>query len=176
MKKTMSVVRTLAFTAALLTATASVNAQAPSPPRAGTREVNVYFVYENSGGPLVSGELYSIVRWVSKTSPLQAALKALIAGPTSEEANLGYQSPTYAEGMRLASAKIKRGIAYAYFTRPPMPGNPPDLASLKFEEAVVKTAKQFPTVRKVVVCVNGIMEFGIGLVEGAPAPCPKEVR
>jgi spore germination protein GerM len=176
MGKTKSMVRMLAMVAALSTPSASVNAQKSSSASANTREVNVYYVYETSGGPLVSGELYSIVRWVSKRAPLQAALKALVEGPTSEVANLGYQSPAYAEGMKLASAKIKRGIAYAYFTRPPMPGNPPDMASLRFEEAVVKTAKQFPTVRKVVVCVNGIMEFGIGLVEGAPSPCPKEIN
>jgi hypothetical protein len=42
-----------------------------------------------------------------------------------------------------------------------------------FAGAVTETAKQFRGVRKVEVCVNGLNEFGIGMVSDAPVPCPK---
>ena len=44
---------------------------------------------------------------------------------------------------------------------------------LRFQEAVVKTAKQFPSVKKVIVCVNGLNEFGIGLVLDEAVPCQR---
>lgn len=149
------------------------NAQTSAGPRPRTKTVRVYFVYEGTDSTR-AGEIYALKRKVSLTAPLQGALEALVNGPTDDEAKHGYQAATYAEDMKLASVKIKRRIAYAYFTRPPIQGSPPDLASLKFKEAVTRTAKQFPGVRKVVVCVNGQNEFGIGMVEDAPRPCPKE--
>lgn len=172
-KISMATLSLIAFV--LLFPSLVLNAQKSPPSRTQTKEVKVYFVYENSEGPLVSGNLYALTRQVSKIAPLQGALEALVADPTEEEAKQGYNSAAYTAGMKLASARIKRRIAYAYFTRPAIEGSAPDLASLKFEEAVTRTARQFPTVKKVVVCVNGQMEFGIGLVEDAPKPCPREV-
>ena len=166
----------MTLTLPVLLGSVLLNAQQASPALSKTKEVEVYFRYENNGGPLVSGELYTLTRRVSKTAPLQGALAALVSRTTAEEENLGYQSAAYVEGMQLKSARIKRGIVYAHFTRPPIQGSPPDMASLKFEEAVIKTAKRFPGVRKVVVCVNGMNEFGIGVVEDAPRRCPKEVK
>src|SRR4030095_14605245 len=80
-----------------------------------TREFKVYFTYENSDGPLTSGELYPLKRRVSSIAPLQGALSALVEDPTAAETKLGYYSTAYTKGMKLGSAKIKRGIAYAYY-------------------------------------------------------------
>ena len=78
---------------------------------------------------------------------------------------------------KLSSVKIKRGVARIDFTRT-IRGkedyNPGDLLTLRFEAAVKKTAKQFPAVKKVIVCVNGVNEFGIGMVIDTPVPCPKD--
>jgi spore germination protein GerM len=80
--------------------------------------------------------------------------------------------------MKLVSVKLKNGVAQIDFSRQLNKDqsnfNPGDLLTLSFESAVIKTAKQFPAVKKVVVCVNGMNEFGIGMVIDAPIPCPKE--
>ena len=164
------------FQIAWLASSALASAERPAALPFATREIRVYFLYENSKEPEKSGELLPVKREVYRVNVLESALRELIAGPTAEEEKQGYQPVTYTAGMKLASVKIKRGIAYAYFTRPEIQGSAPDLASLKFEDAVIKTAKQFREVKKVVACVNGQIEFGIGMVENVPRPCPKEVR
>lgn len=136
------------------------------------KEVRVYFLYLGTDG--TESKILPLKRKVSAAQPLQTAIEELIKEPTVEEQKRGFATASYGE-MKLVSVKIKKGIARIDFSRPIRDDyNPGDLQTLDFESAVVKTVKQFPTVKKVVVCVNGINEFGIGLVENAPRPCPIE--
>jgi len=98
----------------------------------------------------------------------------MLKAPTEAEQKLGYFSADYGD-MKLVSVKLKRGTARIDFSRVIRDDyNPGDLQTLAFESAVIKTAKQFPAVKKVIVCVNGMNEFGVGKVIDAPVPCPKE--
>lgn len=98
----------------------------------------------------------------------------MLAGPTVAENRKRYGSVAYGD-LKLSSVKITGGTARIDFTRViSEDNNPGDLQTLRFEAAVIRTAKQFPEIKNVIVCVNGINEFGIGLVEDAPRPCPKD--
>ncbi|MBV9960345.1 MAG: GerMN domain-containing protein [Acidobacteria bacterium] len=136
------------------------------------KEVKVYFLknpYDDSDPANPSG-LKPVKRRVSAKSPLRAALLALTAGPTSAEKQQGYDSPTW--GIKLLSVRIVGGTAYTYFTMPEGAMFSGDNSPFIFEDAVKMTASQFPNVRKVVVCLDGILDFGSESDE-PPRKCPK---
>lgn len=138
----------------------------------GLKEVDVYFHFIGAEG--TESEILPLKRKVSARAPLRPAIEEMLKEPTEAEQKLGYYSAGYGD-LKLVSVKIKRGAARIDFSRTIRDDyNPGDLQTLAFESAVIKTAKQFPSVKKVIVCVNGMNEFGIGLVEDAPRPCPKE--
>ncbi len=147
---------------------AGINAQVPE---AGKKEVKVFFMFIGPDGS--ESEIRPLKRKVSSAAPLFPAMAALLVEPTGEEADLGYTSAGYGD-MTLKSVKLTKGVARVDFVREIRDDyNPGDLQTLYFEDAVIRTAKQFPSVKKVMVCVNGINEFGIGMVEGRPYNCPK---
>ena len=120
--------------------------------------------------------LNPVTREVGATAPLRPTIEALLAGPTAEEAKRGYEAVDYGRNMKLAAVKLTKGVARIDFTREDGKENPNpgDLLTLYFAGAVKETAKQFPEVRKVIVCVNGLDEFGIGMTKDEAIPCPKE--
>ena len=150
----------------------SFNADAKKISNAQSREVKVYFLkdpYDNSD-PKNPGGLGAVTRKVSAKSPLRGALLALTGGPTAAEEKRGYASSTW--GIKLLSVKIKNGTAYTYFTMPEGAMFSGDNSPFIFEDAVEKTALQFPNVRKVVVCLDGILDFG-SESEDPPRKCPQ---
>lgn len=133
------------------------------------KQVKVYFHFIGSEG--IESKVIPLKRRVSRKAPLFPTLETMLVEPTEAEQKLGYYSAGYGD-MKLVSVKLKRSVARIDFSRPIRDDyNPGDLQTLTFESAVIKTAKQFPGIKKVIVCVNGINEFGIGLVEDAPRPC-----
>lgn len=152
-----------------------VSAQGQDSPTAAAelKEVNVYFLFIGKDG--TESKILPLKRKVNRLAPLRPAIEALLAPPTPDEQKLGYQSAAYGD-MKLASVRVDAGSGTARidFSRPVRADyNPGDLQTLNFESAVKRTAEQFSTVKKVLVCVNGMNEFGIGMVIDAPAPCPK---
>lgn len=138
------------------------------------KKVKVYFMVYEPTGKLKFG-LNPVVREVDSSAPLRPAIEALLAGPTVDEEKQGYAGVAYGRNMKLAAVKIKGGAARIDFTREDRENtNPGDLLTLYFADAVVRTATQFPSVKKVTVCVNGWDEFGLGMTKDAPVPCPKE--
>jgi spore germination protein GerM len=151
----------------MLSALAGFAQKAPEPK---LKEVKVYFMFIGPDGG--SSDVLPLKRKVPADAPLFPAIAAMLESPTEAEQKLGYISTAYGD-MKLDSVKIVKGLARVDLSREIRPDyNPGDLQTLYFEEAVIKTAKQFPSVKKVMVCVNGINEFGIGMVEGRPYPCP----
>ena len=124
------------------------------------KEVKIFLAkqpYDNSDSNNPHG-FATVTRRVNAKSPLRAALVALTKGPTEAEKKQGYESPTF--GIQLLSVTLKRGVAYTYFTMPEGATFSGDGSPFIFEDAVRRTALQFPTVRKVVVCLDGILDFG----------------
>lgn len=151
----------------------SFNADAKKISNAQTKAVKVYFLkdpYDDSD-PKNPGGLGAVTRKVSAKSPLREALLALTVGPTAAEEKRGYSSSTW--GIKLLSVKLKGGTAYTYFTMPEGAMFSGDNSPFIFEDAVKKTALQFPHVRKVVVCLDGILDFGSESGD-PPRKCPKE--
>ena len=138
------------------------------------KEVLVYFHFIGTEG--TESKILPLKRKVSAAAPLRPAIEELLKEPTDSEQKAGYKSAGY-DNMKLVSVKIFDGEARIDFSRELEENrsdyNPGDLLTLSFESAVIKTAKQFPSVKKVIVCVNQMNEFGIGLVIDAPIPCPK---
>ena len=135
-----------------------------------TLEVTVYFWEFNRDEP--GDDMIPFKRVVDAKAPLRPTIEALIAGPTDAEAAGKYASVAYGK-MKLSDVRVKGSTARIDFVRKIREDyNPGDLETLRFEATVIRTAKQFPNIKKVIVCVNGINEFGIGMVEGRPKPCP----
>lgn len=139
--------------------------------RARQKEVKIYLVNSeaefDAKNPL---GLQPVSRRVDGRSPLRGALAALVGGPNEGERRRGLMGSTY--GIRFLSVKLKGGVAYAHFALPNERGFPGDLAPSIFKEAVTKTVRQFPGVRRAVVCLDGDENFDDE--SGAPAKkCPK---
>lgn len=136
------------------------------------KEVDVFYHYMGTDG--TESEIRPLKRKVPAAAPLRPAIEELLKEPTAAEQKRGYYSAGYGD-LQLVSVKIKKKTARIDFRRTISDDyNPGDLQTLAFESAVKQTAMQFPAVKKVIVCVNGMKEFGIGLVIDAPEPCPKE--
>ena len=133
------------------------------------KKVSVYFwEFNREGG---GDDLIAFTRHVDKKAPLRPTIEALLAGPTAAEDPSRFASISYG-GIKLSNSVVKRGTARLEFTRAMREDyNPGDLETLRFESAVIRTAKQFPEIKKVIVCVNGMNEFGVGMVIDAPEPC-----
>ena len=152
----------------MMTSVIFVHAQKSS----NLKKVDVYFYFIGTEG--VEDEILPLKRMVSTSAPLRPAIEEMLKEPTEDEKKLGYESLNY-DKLKLVSVKLKKGTARVDFSRVVGENtNPGDLLTLRFEEAVKKTVMQFPNVKKVIVCVNGMNEFGVGMVIDAPEPCPKE--
>ncbi|MBC7898881.1 MAG: GerMN domain-containing protein [Saprospiraceae bacterium] len=136
------------------------------------KKVKIYFwEFNREGG---GDDLIAFTRMVDRKAPLRPTIEALLADPTADEKPDRFASVRYTDDLKLSSIKIKRGTTRIDFTRTVGENTDPgDLATLRFEAAVIRTAKQFPEIKNVIVCVNGMNEFGVGMVIDAPAPCRK---
>lgn len=114
--------------------------------------------------------LHPVMRQVPANAPLRSALEALMLGPTTTEEAGGVLSSTF--GLKLLSVRIRNGTAYTRFTQPPGAAFPGDAAPFIFADAVERTAKQFSTVKKVFVCLDGVLNFGDESGE-RPKRCPR---
>jgi spore germination protein GerM len=118
--------------------------------------VKVYFYHE----PGEYIDLSPVKRSVSPASPARAAITALLGGPTVSERRQGFDGLASASDFRIGSLKIKDGTAQINFVvSRTWTGFAGDLAPIRFKKAVELTLKQFPTVRNVVVTLNGDPNF-----------------
>ncbi|MBK9163726.1 MAG: GerMN domain-containing protein [Acidobacteria bacterium] len=139
---------------------------------AQTREVTVYFWEFNRDEP--GDDMIPFKRVVDAKAPLRPTIEALIAGPTETEVAGKYSGVAYGD-LKLSDVRVKGSTARIDFVREIRDDYyPGDLETLRFEATVIRTAKQFPNIKMVIVCVNGINEFGIGMVEDRPRPCPSK--
>ena len=124
----------------------------PASQKAGQTRVKVYF--SNEAGD--DTDLKFVWRSVNANSPARAALEALLAGPTPQEASKGYGGLIGAEQFTIGSLRIRNGTARVNFVSSrTWAGWSGDLSANWFRKAVELTLRQFPTVRRVVVSLNG---------------------
>lgn len=119
-------------------------------------EVKVYF-YHDPGEYI---DLAPVTRSVNAIAPARPAIEALLKGPSADERRRGFGPLVSASEFRIGSLKISRGIARINFvTNRRWAGWPGDLAPVRFKTAVELTLKQFPSVRRVIVSLNGDTKF-----------------
>lgn len=120
---------------------------------AGLKRVKIYLwrANDNEGSnPFVLG---TVEREVNSAAPLQPALQELFLGTTKDEEEKGFSSSTF--GMKFEGVVLKNGVATVKFSQPKDQTNYGSMGPIIFLEAIEKTAKQFPSVKKVEVCAIG---------------------
>jgi Sporulation and spore germination len=134
---------------------ASVSA-VPQAKVAARKEVKIYF-YHDPGEYI---DLLAVIRSVNASAPARPAIEALLKGPTAAERRKGFGPLASARDFRIGSLKISRGTARINFvSNRRWAGWPGDLAPVRFKTAVELTLKQFPSVRRVIVSLNGDEKF-----------------
>lgn len=157
----------------VLTSTVSL-AEAQRPKRKNLVEVKIYLVKEIEEDEAYDERnphnLVAVRRMVAAQSPLRGALVALTGRVTQEEENRKLFSATW--GIKLLSVRLEKGTAYTYFTMPEVAAFSGDGSPFVFKDAVERTALQFPAVKKVVVCLDGVLDFWSESEEPA-RKCPR---
>ena len=135
---------------------------------AKTRDVKIYLWEANSNQPDIA--LSAVVRQVDRRAPLRPTLEALFAGATKDEEGKGLSSSTF--GMKFVGVTLQNGFALVKFSQPPKQTNYGSQGPMIFAQAIEKTARQFPTVRKVQICAVGDTLIDSQLEKPFPR-CPK---
>jgi ABC-type oligopeptide transport system substrate-binding subunit len=121
-------------------------------------EVKIYLVRESDEyDERNPHNLVAVKRRANAEFPLRSALIALTGKVTRAEEQAKLFSPMF--GIKLLSVRLKNGTAYTYFTMPEGDHFSGDGSPFIFEDAVKRTAMQFPMVKKVVVCLDGVLNF-----------------
>lgn len=132
------------------------------------REVKIYLWEANSKRPDFG--LLPVMRRADANAPLRPTLEFLFEGPTDEEQAKGLSSSTF--GMKFAGVTFRNGTALIKFSQPKTATNYGSLGPLIFAEAIEKTARQFPTVKKVEICALGETMIDSQLEKPFPK-CPR---
>jgi spore germination protein GerM len=148
------------------TPTAATPATTPSPASgsgttptaATTQQIKVYLVAVNDNGKKgkkigCDDSLVAVTRTIPSTqAPLKAALEELLAIPHEYNKELG--NYWWGKDLKLKSVSITGAVATIHIS-----GEGPYVAGIcdepRITEQIEETAKQFPTVKKVEVFVNG---------------------
>jgi hypothetical protein len=117
------------------------------------RKVELFFWRADDEGKDGNFVLGTVEREVVATAPLTPTLQALFIGVAKNEEGKGFTSPTF--GMKFEGVVLKNGVATVKFSQPKDQTNYGSLGPFIFLKAIEKTAKQFPSVKKVVVCAIG---------------------
>jgi len=141
----------------VLFACAAVSVSAvPQGRSAARKEVKIYF-YHDPGEYI---DLAPVTRSVNATAPARPAIEALLRGPTAAERRRGFGPLASASEFGIGSLKINDGTARINFVSSrTWAGWPGDLAPVRFKKAVELTLKQFPSVRRVIISLNGDEKF-----------------
>ena len=129
-----------------------------------SRNVMIYLWDFNDNNNTDGISLKPATRSVSGLAVLRRSLEMLFAGPTDEEKSLS--SVTF--GMKFEDVKLQKGVALVKFSQPPNETNYGSRGPAIFSEAIAKTAKQFPTVKRVQICAIGETLFDAQLEKPFP--------
>lgn len=126
----------------------------------GTTTLKVYFAKQGLGErDAACSQVAAVVRQVPKTPRVaRAALQELFRGPTPQEREAGYHS-WFSDRTRalLKEVRIADGTAYVDLEDPRqlIPGATSSCGSAEFLSQVEATLKQFPTVDRVILAIEG---------------------
>lgn len=130
-------------------------------PAAQRKQVRVYLPKDGDAPDVSSNpfNLQPVTRSVNPAAPMRPAIEALLAGPTPQERRRGFQGHDV-RGIYLVKVAIRDATAYASFAhRKDWAGWSGDLSPAAFRDGVERTLRQFPNVRRTVICVDGTENF-----------------
>lgn len=151
----------LILTLILLAGVLTFQAEARKSPAVQKKQVRVYLPKDGDSADVNNNpfNLQPVMRNVNRAAPMRPALEALLAGPTPQEKRQGFQGHDVT-GLYLVKVAVKDATAYASFAhRKTWAGWSGDLSPAAFRDGVEKTLRQFPNVRRTVICVDGIENF-----------------
>ena len=99
-------------------------------------------------------------------APLRPTLEILFAEASQDDKNSGFESAVF--GMKFEGVVLRNGVALIKFSQPKVKNKMPAVAPRIFLEAIEKTAKQFPTVKKVELCEVGGTTFAFDIKPQIP--------
>jgi hypothetical protein len=159
--------------AALLSSGLCVGVRAQGAKSTRTIKAQVYFPKEGDSADMKNNpwNLQPVSRPVPAAAPLRPTIEALLKGPTPQEKAQGF-GVLDTNGLYIVKVAVKSGTAYVSFAHRKGTAWLGDLSPFTFADAVARTMKQFPHVRRTVICADGITNFGDE--SGDPdKPCPK---
>lgn len=128
---------------------------------AETMAVKVYFSNSNGSDPMLDcSAVEEITRYVPESEGVaRAALMELLGGPTSQEKNRGYITSIPENVLiKIQDLRIENGTAYVDFSGELEAGVAGSCRVENIRAQIENTLKQFPTVTKVVISINGRAE------------------
>lgn len=132
---------------------------AQSTQRAGaakSQRIKIYFYHE----PGEYIDLSPVTRVIRSSSPARTAIEGLLAGPTAAERQRGFDGLSGAGEFAIGKLTIKDGTARINFVSSrTWAGFPGDIAPARFKKAVELTLKQFANVKRVIVSLDGDLNF-----------------
>ena len=117
-----------------------------------------YYLNNNLDPEITCQKTYSVARTSNKTqTPLKTSIEELLKGPAHEELEAGFYT-SINSGVKLNSAKIENNIAYLDFDSKLDEGVAGSCLVTSIRQQIETTAKQFPTVKEVVISINDRVE------------------
>jgi hypothetical protein len=133
--------------------TAQTNRRSAAPK---SQRIKIYFYHE----PGEYIDLSPVTRVIRSNSPAWAAIEGLLAGPTAAERQKGFEGLSGAGEFAIGKLTIKGGTARINFVSSrTWAGFPGDIAPARFKKAVELTLKQFGNVKRVIVSLDGDLNF-----------------
>lgn len=123
-------------------------------------KVKVYLnaVHEADEGNVVCDEVFPLEREIPKTQAVaRIALEELLKGPTDSEILAGFAT-VINNGVKIQSLSIVNGVAKVDFNEALQQGVAGSCKVLAIRAQITETLKQFPTVKDVVISINGKTE------------------
>jgi len=125
-----------------------------------TMSIDLYFSTEDSAGPpdFDCSKVLKVTREIPKTQAIaKAAAEELLKGLTPEEKTNGYIT-SINEGVKIQSISIKDGTLYADFDTALERAVGGSCRTAAIRSQIVNTLKQFPTVKDVIISIDGRTE------------------
>lgn len=121
--------------------------------------INLYFGNSQLDPEVLDcNKVFSVQRIITKTQAIgQAALEELLKGPTQEEKNQGYLT-SINNGVKINSLTITNGIARVDFDSQLEYAVGGSCRVAAISSQITQTLKQFPTVKEVIISINGRTE------------------
>lgn len=134
--------------------------------KSSKKVIKIYCVsYSDSEKGYEGEKLFGMVpvfRTITGKAFAYKALTALFAGPNEEEKKRDLHAP-YTEYLAIKRLSIKRGTVRVSLRtmQPQFQRWPGDLAPIRFIQAIERTLKQFPTIGRVMICLDGYEAYSI---------------